>query len=100
MVINWSEFAQESLKNFIEITKIQNTEKYVHDLFDYIDLLIENNYLGKYQFKFNDHDVRQLIFRKHKILYYVKNDEIRILALIHSSQDYITILKQMLRYLF
>ena len=100
MVINWSEFAQESLKKFIEITKIPNTEKYVHDLFDYIDLLIENNNLGKYQFKFNDYDVRQLIFRKHKILYYVKNDEIRILALIHSSQDHITILKQMLKYLF
>lgn len=99
MVINWSEFAIENLRDFIKITKIYNIAEYTNELFEYTNNLIDNNSLGKYILTFNSYEIRQLVFKKHKILYYIYENEIRILALIHSSQDYGSILKQMLKYM-
>ena len=99
MVINWSEFAIENLRDFIKITKIYNIAEYTNELFEYTDNLKDNNSLGKYILIFNSYEIRQLVFKKHKILYYIYDNEIRILALIHSSQDYGSILKQMLKYM-
>lgn len=99
MVINWSEFAIENLRDFIKIAKIYNIAEYTDELFEYTDNLINNNFLGKYILTFNSYEIRQLVFKKHKILYYIYDNEVRILALIHSSQDYGSILKQMLKYL-
>ena len=99
MVINWSEFAIENLRDFIKITKIYNIAEYTNELFEYTDNLINNNFLGKYILTSNSYEIRQLVFKNHKILYYVCDNEIRILALIHSSKDYGLILKQMLKYL-
>ena len=99
MVINWSEFAIENLRDFIKITKIYNIAEYTDELFEYIDSLKDNNSLGKYILTFNSYEIRQLVFNKHKILYYIFDNEVRILALIHSSQDYGSMLKQMLKYL-
>lgn len=100
MVINWSDFAQENLKTFIKFTKIQNLSEYIDNLFHFTNTLIENNYLGKHIITLNSYEIRQLIFEKHKILYCINNDEIRILALIHSSQNYTSMLKEMIKYLF
>lgn len=99
MVINWSNYAQENLEEFLKITKIQDTDKYIDDLFHYIELIIDNNEIRKFFINFNGYKIRQLIFNKHKIMYYIKDNEIRILALIHSSQNFISAFNKMLKYI-
>lgn len=99
MVIKWSNFAKDNLKQFTKITKIQNVQDYINKLLKYTNELINNNNLGKHIITLNSYDIRQLIFEKHKILYCIYKNEIRILALIHSSQDYISMLKEMIKYL-
>ena len=100
MVISWSNFAIENLKEFTKISKINDIKSYTNDLFEYIDNLINNNDLGKYVISINNLEIRQLIFKKHKILYCIVGSEIRILALIHESQNYTLALKYMLTNLF
>ena len=89
MVINWSNFAIQNLKDFLEITKIYSPMEYVNNLFNFTNHLIDNNNLGK-----------QVIYEKHKILYSVVGNEIRILALIHASQDYNKAFKKLIKELF
>ena len=62
--------------------------EYVNNLFNFTNHLIDNNNLGKPLLNFNSYQIRQVIYEKHKILYTAVWDEIRILALIHYSQDY------------
>ena len=94
MVINWSNFAIQNLKDFLEITKIYSPMEYVNNLFNF------TNHLGKHILDFNSYQIRQVIYEKHKILYSVVGNEIRILALIHASQDYNKAFKKLIKELF
>ena len=100
MVINWSNFAIQNLKDFLEITKIYSPMEYVNNLFNFTNHLIDNNNLGKHILDFNSYKIRQVIYEKHKILYSVVGNEIRILALIHASQDYNKAFKKLIKELF
>ena len=93
MVIYWSNFAKENLKQFLEITKLSNPIKYIENLVNYTDNLIDNNYMGKHILTVSTCEIRQLIYKKYKILYTFENNEIKILSVIHSSQNYSEILK-------
>lgn len=100
MVINWSNFAIDNLREFKKVTKMNDIRLYTDALFEYTENLINNNDLGKYVLSINNLEIRQLIFKKHKILYCIVENEIRILALIHESQNYTLALKYMLTNLF
>ena len=89
MVIKWTPLAIEQLQNFVKISKAEahNVKKYITSLVDYSNSLLSNNELGKVMFTLNNVKFRQLLYKKHRIIYYIKNDEIQIVSVIHTSQN-------------
>ena len=83
--------ARDDLHNFWEYSR-NGTENYV---FNYINDLIEyskeiqiNPKIGKIIDVFNQYVFRQLIYRRHKILYIIYNNKIYILRFIHSARKF------------
>lgn len=87
MVIIWSTSAINDLKDFKEYTKKSDSNEYILELINYADSLISNPRLGKIYSYVNETIIRQLIYKEHKIYYYIYDDNIHILALIHHRQD-------------
>ena len=44
--------------------------------------------LGKFIFKINNFEIRQLIYKMHRILYSTKEDKIYILVISHTTRNY------------
>lgn len=95
MVIIWSTPAIKDLENFKNITKKLNVKEYLSKLVEYIDNLKSNPRLGKVYTYIKGTIIRQLIYQEHKVYYSLNNDELYILAVIHSRQD----TKQRLKYI-
>lgn len=89
-MVKFSRRAQISLKNFENIAKEGTREvvkKYLEELVRYTEVLIEQPYIGKKLFHRNEF-IRQLIFKRHKIIYQIKGNEIFIISILHSRQDF------------
>ena len=88
MVINWSNFAKKDLYEYRINSTINNVSEYINNLVDYIDCLISNPFLGRHKFNLDDGtEVRELIYKMHRILYTVENDFITILVVAHTLRD-------------
>ena len=87
MVIKWSDFAKDNLKYFIETSKLTHPLVYAESLVRNLFLLTDNPRAGKLLFTINDLEVRQLIYKKHRIIYRINNDTIDVGAVIHTSQN-------------
>ena len=87
MYIVWTESAKEDLANYRNESKILNVEIYIEKLIDYVDELENYPRLGKKIFNKKDKEIRKLIYKMHKILYYLENDKIFILAVLHGHRD-------------
>lgn len=100
MILELSENAQQDIVDFIKKTFIQTDAKltkYISDLFDYINMLTIFSHLGKPLFYINNIEIRQLLYRKHRIIYYLEPNRIIILSVIHTHRDinnYIKFLKK------
>lgn len=96
MEIIWLDDAKNDLINYRQNSSIITEEKienYLNDLVEYITSLTTYPYLGKLFFHHNGTEVRQLLYKRHRIIYYIQNNEIRILAIIHTSRDIDTAMK-------
>lgn len=63
-----------------------STNQYILNLVDYIEILKLMPYIGKRrQSKF--YNIRQLIFRNHKIIYQIQENKIYIHAIVHNSKN-------------
>ncbi|MCI8273838.1 MAG: type II toxin-antitoxin system RelE/ParE family toxin [Clostridia bacterium] len=100
MVIIWSNFAKTNLKDFLHTTSMEhkNAIDYLKSLHKYTECLIENSHLGKSIDYLSLSNVRQLIYKKHRILYCVYSMEIRIIAVINTSQNLNSIIKTISKY--
>jgi len=90
MILELSENAQQDIVDFIKKTFIQTDAKltkYISGLFDYIDMLTIFNHLGKTLFYIKNIEIRQLLFRKHRIIYCLEPNRIIILSVIHTHRD-------------
>ena len=87
MVIKWSNIAIQDLKDFKSITKMSDVNEYLINLVKNIDYLKDYPKLGKVCFYLKGILVRQFIHEQHKILYYIENDTIHIIAVIHHKPD-------------
>ena len=87
MVIKWSHFAKNNLQDFIKFSKLSSPKKYVNNLVDSIQLLIDNPRAGKIIFYTNNNETRQLIHKAHRIIYQIRNGPILIVAVLHTSHD-------------
>ncbi len=89
MVIKWTPLAIEQLQNFIKISKAEehNIKDYISSLIEFTNQLLWSNEMGKVMFKLNNVSFRQLLYKKHRIIYYIKKDEIQIVSVVHTSQS-------------
>ena len=89
MVVIWSDFAKQNLKNFIATTLMtkENSTKYVKRLVEYVGYLDEQSFLGKVLTKYNDITIYQLIYKQHRIIYSIDNNKIYIISVLHTTQS-------------
>lgn len=89
MVIKWTPLAIEQLQNFIKISKAEDRtiKDYISSLIEFTNQLLWSNDMGKVMFKLDSVKFRQLLYKKHRVIYYVKKDEIQIVSVIHTSQN-------------
>lgn len=90
MVIVWLKAAKLDLKNYRNNSKIINKEKvqeYIFDLVSSVDILETFPKSGKLFCLINNIELRQLVFKMHRIFYYIKDNKVYILAVVHTSRN-------------
>ena len=99
----WTELAKKDVMKFINTAKLgtENTiKKYFFKLSTYIEYLDYMPYLDKQLNLFSqDLNIRQIIFRSHKVIYQISNSNIYILTVIHSKIDTKTIISKIIHFL-
>ncbi len=90
MVI-WTDNAISHITEFIDGVREdteENTKNYMRKLIDYTDILETMPEIGKKTdfFIFN-YEIRQMIYKKHRIFYHIKGRNVVILAIIHTKLD-------------
>lgn len=96
MDIVWQKQAKQDVKNFMQNSQIYTETKiknYINSLIDYTDNLSSSPYLGKSFCILKNIELRQLIFRMHRIFYYIENNTIYILAVVHTTRDVNNVIK-------
>lgn len=101
MVVIWQEQAQNDLKNYIQNSRIYTSNKvntYVNTLVDYVSNLETSPLLGKIFYIYNNVEIRQLLFKMHRIIYYIKEDKIIIVEVVHTARNVDTVIKYLTDY--
>ena len=93
MVIKWTEPAFSDLNDFKSISQKENVSDYIMKLFEYSQQLKEFPKLGRIYHYYKKIIIRKLVYKEHSILYYIDEDIIYIIAVIHHKQDIIKKLK-------
>lgn len=99
MVI-WTDNSISHITEFIDEAR-NDTEKvakeYMKRLIDYADILNQIPNLGKkIDFVISEYVIRQIIYKKHRIIYSINNEEIIILAVLHTKLDLGKALKKLI----
>lgn len=83
--------ARNDLYDFFTISRT-DTENYVinyiNELIDCTDFISTSPNIGKVVDYINQYTIRQLLHKKHKILYTISNNKIYILRFIHTSRNF------------
>lgn len=100
MVI-WTDNALSHITEFIDEEK-EDTEEtaksYMRRLVDYVDILETMPELGKnMEYIISNYEIRQLIYKKHRIIYHIKENDIVILSVLHTRLDLGKALKNLKR---
>ena len=87
MGIKWSDFAKENLHDFVKYSKMESPIEYVEKLVWSVSILKDYPEAGNVLYCTNKIATRQLIYEMHRIIYCVKDNEIYIGAVLHTSKD-------------
>ena len=90
-MVVWTDNAISHITEFIDEVR-EGTEKtaktYMRKLVDYTDILETMPEIGKKtNFYIFDYEIRQMIYKKHRIFYNIKGKDVVILAIIHTKLD-------------
>lgn len=90
MEIIWYEKAKDDLVSYQRnsLMSKEKVEKYVDKIIEQIDNLQIFPEAGKIIFYEENTEIRQLIYKLHRILYTIRNNEIQIISIICTSQDF------------
>lgn len=98
-MVVWTDNAILHITEFIDNARedTENTAKsYMNKLIDYADILENMPELGKkLEFVISNYEIRQIIYKKHKIIYHIKNDDTVILAVLHGRLNIEQALKRL-----
>ena len=100
MVI-WTDNSITNITEFLDEAK-EGTEEtaktYMQKLVDYVDIIDTMPEICKnINFVISDYEVRQIIYKKHRIFYVIKEENAVILAIIHTRLDIGKALKKLKR---
>jgi plasmid stabilization system protein ParE len=88
--IRWTDFALENLiaiGDYIENDSFIYAQKVVNNLFNSVDILVQNPHAGRKVPEFNDRNIRELIRGSYRIVYKLINKEdIDIITVHHSAR--------------
>ena len=87
MEIKWTELAKDDIKEFYEITQMSKPKEYILGLIENVQLLAEQPKLGKIYSYMHGYLIRQLIHEQHRIFYYIEDDVIYIISIVHHKQN-------------
>ena len=87
MVIKWSKYALNDIKEFCSYTKKTSPSNYISGLFDTVSKLKDFPNLGFISTYINKKIIRKLIYNEHPIIYYINDEEIIIVAAIYYKQN-------------
>jgi toxin ParE1/3/4 len=93
MRAQWSDEANidiETLWDFIARDKVEAADRYVTELKAAADRYAQNPNMGQEDVKLSkrlNDSIRSFLYRNHRIYYATRNDEIRILRVLHCRQD-------------
>ena len=87
MELIWTNPAVSDLKEFRNYTKMVHPNDYISSLVKNVNLLTEQPYLGKIYSYINGIIVRQLIHEQHKVFYYIDDNTIFIVSVVHHRQN-------------
>lgn len=86
----WSERAKFDVTNSINRHLLYyqtNTIRFFNNLMDFLEILNSMPYLGKVISNY-DFEIRQIIYKKHRILYTIKTHTVFILRIIHIRMNF------------
>lgn len=100
MNLLWTKNAKDELTNYKYTSKLVNVSKYIEDLINKVDILTRHPQIGKIVFYNDEKEIRQIIYRMHRILYYTDNKNVYILDVSHTHRNMQTIISYLKRNLF
>lgn len=86
----WAKTAINDLKSYSQHSEIiteGKVEEYIECLIDYGNSLSFNPNLGKEFLDYKNTTIRQLLYKMHRIFYYIEKNEIIIIQVIHTSRN-------------
>lgn len=90
MVI-WTDNAITHITEFIDEAKNgteDTAKKYMNKLIDYVDILENMPKIGKkLENTLYDYEIRQMTYKKHRIIYHINGKDVVILAILHIRLD-------------
>ena len=100
MVI-WTDNAIKNITDFIDEAR-KNTEDtakaYMLKLVDYVDISETMPEIGKkMDYIISDYEARQIIYKKHRVIYHIKGNDTVVLAILHTRLDINKALKRLKR---
>ena len=100
-MVVWSDNAISHITEFIDEAREETkgiAKSYMRKLVEYTDILDIMSKIGKKtKFFISDYEVRQIIYKKHRIFYNIKGNNVIILAVIHTRLDVEKALKKLKR---
>lgn len=97
----WTDNAITHITDFIKEARSdteKTAKKYMSKLVDYVDTLDDMNEIGKnLEYVVSNYKLRQVIYKSHRIIYTIKEDDIVILAVLHTRLDIEKALKKLKR---
>lgn len=90
-MVVWTDTSISHIIDFINEAKNgseQTAKKYMEKLVDYVDTLGAMPNLGKeFPIVLDNYNLKQLMYKKHRIIYYIKDKNVVILAVLHTKLD-------------
>lgn len=97
----WTDNAISHITEFIKEARTdteENAKEYMSKLVDFVDTLENMNKMGKsFDYVVSNYKLRQLIYKSHRIIYTIKDDDVVILAVLHTRLDVEKALKKLKR---
>ena len=101
-MVKWTDNALSHITEFIDDAR-EDTEEtaksYIKKLVDYVDILETMPELGKVmEYDIFNYEIRQMLYKKHRVIYHVKNNkDVIIIAILHTRLDIKKALKKLKR---